>query len=171
MITAQPSQVYGGLRACSHPPLTSLVYCAASHRLRSPSYRAQCPLWCHPHGHHCTESPFAPLRCDLAEGRVFHDLDRHYPALIAHTGSCARPPPSGVLRTMAWYASLGRLPHAPAGTRPFPKLSPQSVWRCLDPYPAALLQCSCPFLPAELRPHLTCNKFGALGLPPLWQRQ
>jgi hypothetical protein len=40
--------------------------------------------------------------------------------------------------------------------------SPQSVWRCLDPYPAAFLRCPCPFLLAEPRPHLTCKRFGAL---------
>jgi hypothetical protein len=40
---------------------------------------------------HGTESPFAPLRCYLAEGRVHRDLDRHYSILIAPMGSCARP--------------------------------------------------------------------------------
>ncbi len=44
--------------------------------------------------------------------------------------------------------------------------SPQSMWRCLDPYPAALLRCPCPFLPEEPRPHLTCKRFSALRLPP-----
>jgi len=129
--------------------------------------RAQSPLWCHPHGHHGPESPFAPSRCYLSGDRMHCGLGRHYPPLVSTPGSCARPHPSGVLRTVAWYASLGRLLCAPAGTRPFPMLSPPSVWRCLDPYPAALLQCVCPFLPAEPRPHLTCNRFGALELPPL----
>jgi len=32
--------------------------------------RAQSLVWCHPHGHHCTESPFASLGCYPAEGRV-----------------------------------------------------------------------------------------------------
>src|SRR6516225_3521515 len=36
-----------------------------------------------------TESPFAPARCYLLGSRVEHDLDQHYPILIAHTGSCA----------------------------------------------------------------------------------
>jgi len=97
---------------------------------------------------------------------VFHDLGQHYPAFIATTDSCARPLPSRVLRTMAWSGSLCRLPRAPAGRRSFPMLSPQSVWRCLDPYPAALLRCACPFLPEEPRPHLTCKRFGAQKLPP-----
>ena len=129
------------------------------------SNRAPCPVWCHPHGHHCTESPFAPSRRYLSGDRMHCGLGQHYPALIATPSSCARPPPSGILRTMAWYASLCRLPHAPAGTRPFPRLSPPSVWRCLDPYPAALHRCNCPFLPDEHRPHLTCKRFGTLRLP------
>ena len=32
--------------------------------------RALCLGWCHLHGHHCTESPFAPLGCYPAEGCV-----------------------------------------------------------------------------------------------------
>ena len=143
-----------------------MVYCVASHQLRLPQDQARSLVWCHRHGHHCTESPFASLGCYPAEGRVPHDLDRHYSALIATPGSCARPQPSGVLRSKAWYTSLCRLPRAPAGRRPFPMLSPQSVWRCLDPYPAALRRCLYPFLPDELRPHLTCNRFGAVRLPP-----
>src|SRR5437660_9384723 len=37
------------------------------------SYKAisgNCCVWCHPHGHHCTESPFASLGCYPAEGSV-----------------------------------------------------------------------------------------------------
>jgi hypothetical protein len=130
------------------------------------SHRAQSLVWCHPHGHPCTESPFASLGCYPAEGSVRRYRDRRYPVLHATTDSCARPPPSHALGAMAWAVRLGRLPRAPAGRRPFPLFSPQSVWRCLDPYPAALLRCPCPFLPEELRPHLTCKRFGALTLPP-----
>jgi len=32
--------------------------------------RAQSLVWCHPNGHHCTESPFASLGCYPAEGNV-----------------------------------------------------------------------------------------------------
>lgn len=77
-------------------------------------------------------------------GSCSHDLDRHYPAFIATPGSCAGPQPSGVLRSKAWYPSLCRLLRAPAGRRPFPMLSPQSVWRRLGPYPAALRRCIYP---------------------------
>lgn len=56
---------------------------------------------------------------------------------------------------------LCRLLRAPAGRWSFPTLSPQSVCRCLGPYPAALSRCSCPFLPERHRPHLTYERFGA----------
>ena len=47
----------------------------------------------------------------------------------------------------------------PAGKRPFPTLSPQSLYRCKDPYPAAFLRCSCPFLPEGLRSHSCSERF------------
>lgn len=55
---------------------------------------------------------------------------------------------------------LCRLSPVPAGNRPFPTLSPQSLYRCMDPYPAVFLQCLCPFLPEGLRPHLREQRFG-----------
>ena len=57
-------------------------------------------------------------------------------------------------------AGLRRLSPIPAGRWPFPVLSPQSLYGCLDPYPAAPLRCSYPFLPEELRPHPSGNRFG-----------
>ncbi len=53
-----------------------------------------------------------------------------------------------------------RLLRAPAGRWPFPTLSLRSLYRCLGPYPATALRCSCPFLPGSHRPHLTTKKFG-----------
>ena len=158
------------------------------------SRKLQCTLTYTPHAHgSLCRSPSAPLTtaiehkvsygvtrmaitgprapsphagCYPAEGSVHRYRDRRYPALHAPTGSCARPPPSHALCTVAWSVNLCRLPRAPAGRRSFPMFSPQSVWRCLDPYPAALLRCPYPFLPEELRPHLPCTRFGALTLPP-----
>jgi len=52
------------------------------------------PHWCPPNA----ESPFASLRCYLAEGNICCYLNRHYPVLIAHTGSWARPKSSFRLR-------------------------------------------------------------------------
>jgi hypothetical protein len=56
--------------------------------------------------------------------------------------------------------SLCRLLRTPAGPRSFPALSPQSLCRCLDPYPVAPLQCACSLLPAGQRPHLRIDRFG-----------
>ncbi len=53
-----------------------------------------------------------------------------------------------------------RLSSVPAGRWPFPALSPQSLYRCLDPYPAASLRCSYSFLPEGQRPHLRRHRFG-----------
>jgi hypothetical protein len=60
---------------------------------------------------------------------------------------------------------LRRLLSAPAGKWPFPTLSLQSLYRCLDPYPVAFLWCICSFLPKEQRPHHRGNKFGLLNAP------
>jgi len=57
--------------------------------------------------------PLRPFEALPRWGPPCCGLGRRYPALIAPMGSCARPPPSRVLRTMAWYASLCRLPRAP----------------------------------------------------------
>src|SRR4030095_13023991 len=165
-MATQPSLTPGGLSAHSHTPLIRLVYCTASQRLRLPpapsnKSRVVSPTW-----PSLYREPLRLLGVLPCRGSCTHDLGQHYPALVATPGSCARPHPSPGLRTMAWYGSLCRLPRAPAGPRPFPMLSPQSLWRRLDPYPAALLRCPYPFLPAELRPHLTCKRFGALNLPP-----
>ena len=62
-------------------------------------------------------------------------------------------------------AGLCRLLQAPAGRWPFPTLSLRSLYRCLDPYPATPLRCSCPFLPGSHRPHLTTKKFGPWKIP------
>ncbi len=48
----------------------------------------------------------------------------------------------------------------PAGRRPFPALSPQSLYGCRDPYPAAPLRCTYLLLPEGHRPHLSWQKFG-----------
>lgn len=55
---------------------------------------------------------------------------------------------------------LCRLLPAPAGEWTFPTLSPQSLYRCLDPYPVVSLWCSFPFLPKGHRPHVRSETFG-----------
>ena len=96
---------------------------------------------------------------------MYRHLERHYPPLIAHTGSCARPNPSHLLQPPAWSAGLCRLRQAPAGRWPFPTLSLQSLRRCLDPYPAVSSRCIRSFLPGRQRPHVRRHTFGTLKYP------
>jgi len=64
----------------------------------------------------------------------------------------------------AWSVGLCRLQQAPAGRWPIPALSPQSLYRCLDPYPAVSPQCIRSLLPGGQRPHLTPQRFGTLKI-------
>jgi len=91
-------------------------------------------------------------------------LRDHYASFIAPTGSCVRPNPSqrlGLPRTLG----LCRLSPVPAGRRPVPTLSLQSLHRCLDPYPAVFPRSIRPFLPREHRPYATGNAFGTRNYP------
>jgi hypothetical protein len=128
-------------------------------------YPAQCPVSvsfdCPPF----TESPFARSRCYLLAARY----------LTPHQG--ALPPLHSSYRLMrqtkfflpprfhSLTASLCRLLRVPAGRWPFPTLSLQSLRRCLDPYPAAFLQCICSLLPEGQRPHLRRQRFGTPDCP------
>jgi len=93
-------------------------------------------------------------------------------AVTSRITSADITPPSSLLRTHApdqippsvsvFPCTLGlcKLSLIPAGRWPFPTLSPQSLYRRLDPYPAASLRCAYPFLPKGLRPHLRQQRFG-----------
>jgi hypothetical protein len=87
-----------------------------------------------------TESSFALARRYRARRTVGRYVRSRYAAVIAPTNSCARPSSSDGLR-VANPGGLGRLLLAPAARRPFPTLSPQSLSRSLDPYPAAFPRC------------------------------
>jgi hypothetical protein len=105
------------------------------------------------------QGPFARSgRYPSRRGHQRH-VSGHYPALVATTSPCARPKPSRRLR-FPYTAGLRRLSLLPAGSWPFPTLSPRSLYRRLDLYPAVSLRCICPFLPEGPRPHLNCHKFG-----------
>ena len=60
---------------------------------------------------------------------------------------------------------LCRLSPVPAARWPFPTLSPRSLRRCSDPYPAALLGCTCPLLRQGHRSHPTLDGFDARIYP------
>ena len=59
-------------------------------------------------------------------------------------------------------AFVCRLLPVPAGRWPFPTLSPQSVYRRLDPYPRSAPSVLLPFLPEGLRPRLRCDRLGTI---------
>jgi len=156
----------GGLSARPHTPLIHMVYFADSPRLCLPTFTGSVSLFgVFLTGDHCTESPFASSGCYPSECHISCDIDRHYSTIFAHTGSCVRPKPSRSLSLSPCATSLCRLLRTPAGSWPFPMLSPQSLYRCLDPYPAALPRCSRSFLPGKHRPHLNQKRFGALEYP------
>ena len=143
-----------------------MVYFADSPRLRLPTFTDSVSLiGVILTGDHCTESPFASSECYPSECHISCNIDRRYSTLFAHTGSCAKPKPSRNLGLSPCATSLGRLLRTLAGSWPFPTLSPQSLYGCLDPYPAALIRCSRSFLPGQHRPHLSLNRFGALKHP------
>ena len=112
-----------------------------------------------------TESLFARKQRYLQRHGVSHHVRESYLPFIAPTGSCASPKPSSCLGVTLVHKVLCRLLRAPAGRWPFPALSLQSLRRCLDPYPAASLQCICSLLPEGQRPHLRRQRFGTPGYP------
>lgn len=68
-------------------------------------------------------------------GSCAHDLGQRYPALFATTDSCARPPPSHALRSVAWYVSLCRLPCAPCWAEALPDVISSICLEVLGPVP------------------------------------
>ncbi len=125
VISGKPSHIGGGLSAHPHAPLTDMVYFPDSPGLRLPTFTGSVSLiGVILTGDHCTESPFASSGCYPSECRISCDISRHYPAIFALTGSCAGPKSSPSLGLSPCAPSLCRLLRAPAGSRPFPTLSP-----------------------------------------------
>lgn len=125
------------------------------------AFRVLCPALCRLSARHMPRAPLPASGCYPLRRGVSHHVRRHYPSFVAHIGSWARPKPSFRLRPWPRSEGLCRLLSVPAGRWPFPALSPQSLYRCLDPYHAMPLRCIYPFLPEELRPHFRIDKFGA----------
>ena len=105
-----------------------------------------------PQSHECPE-PLCPWRALPAHGATSRvaseDITPPSSLIRAHASDQVPPGASVVPRT----PGPCRLSPVPAGGWPFPTLSLQSLRRRLDPYPAASLECTCPFLPREHRPH------------------
>jgi hypothetical protein len=107
------------------------------------------------------QSPFAQDGCYPHWGGLESRLEERYPLVVARTGSCARPSPSQRPRFARCAPGLCRLSPAPAARWPFPTLSLRSLRRCSDPYPAALLGCTRPFLRQGHRSHPRVDGFDA----------
>jgi hypothetical protein len=111
---------------------------------------------------HQDREPLCPFRI-YPKGVTFPSP--HRKALPSHLRSYGLMRQTKILCSTSHYAilnSLPRLPLVPAGHWPFPTLSPQSLHRCLDPYPVALLWCIGRFLPSGLRPYPDSERFGTL---------
>jgi len=85
------------------------------------------------------------------------------PSQLLRTHASDRIPPSDSV----FPCTLGpcRLSPVPAGKRPFPTLSLQSLHRCLDPYSVVSPECACPLLPREHWPHAMGYAFGTQDYP------
>ena len=106
--------------------------------------------------------PWRALPAHGATSRVAsEDITPPSSLIRAHASDQVPPGASVVPRT----PGPCRLSPVPAGGWPFPTLSLQSLRRRLDPYPAASLECTCPFLPREHRPHATEDAFGTRNCP------
>jgi len=135
LLATQPSLTPGGLRARSPTPLLRLVSCTARQRLRlppqsSPQSRVVSPTW-----PSLSREPLRLLGVFPRREACPHDLGQHSPARVAPPGSCASPPPSHVLRMLAWYGSLCRLPRAPCWTEALPAVLPSISVAVLGPVP------------------------------------
>ena len=120
-------------------------------------------LWLtHPGSARCPE-PLCPLRVLPLRGSVYRHLERHYPLIIAHTGSCARPKPSRCFQCIQRVFAGCR--QSLLGVGPSRCYLRKSFPRCLDPYPGGILWCICPFLPIEHRPSPDYKKVGSHTYP------
>jgi hypothetical protein len=97
----------------------------------------------------CTESPFASLRCYLAEDSVYRYLSQHYPALIAPTGSCARPTPSHLPRLSLRQWVFAGCCEPRLGIGPSRRCLCESFSACLDPYPGGSCGARTRFFPQD----------------------
>jgi len=106
----------------------------------------------------CTESPFATNRCYLLAGSIYYYLCWHYPTIIAHTGSCARPRSSPALCQWLVSGVFAGCCESLLENGPSRRYLCESFPGCLDPYPGGFLRCTYPFLP-----------IGTSAFPPLGQ--
>ena len=153
------------LNAGSYAPLVIPVYPMARHITAVTSFTGHGVPSCAALAPARAESPFAcneALPCCSVMSK--HHVGRHYSSFIAHMGSCAEPNPSLRLRSPISEGPCRLLP-VPAGRWSFPTLSPQSIYRRLDPYPVVFFRCTYSFLPGRHRPHVMLQTFGTPNNP------
>ena len=111
-----------------------------------------CPLF--------TESPFAFVGCYPLKSHVYHNLNRHYPALFALTGLCAGPDSSTALSSHPKRRSL-QVAVSPCCNQVLPGVNPSIFLHVQASLPRLLLWCIYPFLPTRQRPSRHPNPVGA----------
>ncbi len=112
----------------------------------------------------CPE-PLCPERALPAPGRPREPPGGALPPRRRSYGLMRQTIPLPAPRLAPCARGLCRLSPVPAGRWPFPTLSPRSLRRCSDPYPAALLGCACPLLHRGHRSHPTLDGFDARIYP------
>jgi hypothetical protein len=112
----------------------------------------------------CPE-PLCPERALPAPGRPRRPPGGALPPRRRSYGLMRQTIPLPAPRLAPCAQGLCRLSPVPAGRWPFPTLSPRSLRRCSDPYPAALLGCACPLLHRGHRSHPTLDGFDARIYP------
>jgi hypothetical protein len=111
------------------------------------------------------EGPFAPSRRYLSGGGLAGHLEGSYPFVVAHTGSCAQPKPSRLLRS-----SLARRVFAgccqpllgDGRSRRYLHNPCVGAWTPTPPRSTGALT---RYLPSGHRPHLSFNRFGTQNFP------
>lgn len=87
--------------------------------------------------HPSAQSLFACSGCYPSHRGLLGHVSRHYPAFIAHTGSCARPKRSARLRSPLLRTIFAGCRHSLLRVGPSRRYLCESFPGCLDPYPGA----------------------------------
>ncbi len=115
------------------------------------SYPVQCPV---PNQDHpSAQSPFARLGRYPSRRGISYRVSRHYPAFIAHTGSCARPKRSWRLRLSLFRQVFAACRHSLRRVGPSRRYLCESFSGCLDPYPGGSSGAFTRFFPEDIGLH------------------
>ncbi len=115
------------------------------------SFPVQCP---EPNQDHpSAQSPFARLGRYPSRRGISYRVSRHYPAFIAHTGSCARPKRSCRLRLSLFRQVFAACRHSLRRVGPSRRYLCESFSGCLDPYPGGSSGAFTRFFPDDIGLH------------------